>query len=32
MAIEKLSENDKELEKEAVLFTPSTSFLRNNKK
>jgi len=28
-AIEKLKENDKELEKEAVLFTPSASFLKN---
>lgn len=31
-AIEKLEENDKDLEKEAVLYTPSASFLRNNKK
>ena len=30
-AIEKLSENDKELEKEALLFTPSASLFKNKK-
>jgi len=31
-AIEKISENEKELEKEALLYTPSSTFLRKNKK
>ncbi len=31
-AIEKLEEDDKSLEKEALLFTPSSTFLRNNQK
>ncbi len=31
VAIEKLQENDKELEEEALLFTPSATFLRNKK-
>jgi len=31
-AIEKLSENEKELEKEALLFTPSASFFKNKKR
>lgn len=31
-AIEKLNENDKALEEEAILFTPSASIFRNNKK
>lgn len=30
-AIDKLNENDTELEKEALLFTPSSTFLRKNK-
>jgi hypothetical protein len=31
VAIEKLEEDDEELKKEAVLYTPSASFIRKNK-